>query len=172
MQWTGARLVLFEAVNTSTPLRFNQLNSTLSQGYLKNTNNNFPNLGLHNRLGYLESSADITKTPIDVTNVGHVFGRYGQGEATMPSKNYPFLWAEQKQTYKPGMLVSLFPETITDVGLNSALKSIQIDAMALPFTNLNSLTTPATPEKPMALQDLGGAYLAASMVWIASFFIC
>lgn len=26
------------------------------------------------------------------TNAGHVFGRLGQGELTMPGKSAPFLW--------------------------------------------------------------------------------
>jgi len=53
---------------------------------------------------------------------GHIFGRFGQGPATSYATADPFLWGTAAAANAGGMLVSFFPGTDADVGLNATAK--------------------------------------------------
>lgn len=79
------------------------------------------------RKGYLSSTGDNSGT--DTSNVGHVFGRLGEGNANMPGVSAPFYWGESVATgLKPGIMVSLFPQGDSDPGLDSSAKKIVIES--------------------------------------------
>lgn len=86
--------MLDQAVKSKDPLAFDKIDKTKKGAYLKNINNNFPNIGMHNRIGYISMSQDFLATDIEVSWAGHVFGRYGQGTNAMPDKVNPFVWFE------------------------------------------------------------------------------
>lgn len=73
---------------------------------------NMPNIMQHTRIGYLTPTADTSAiTTAASAYAGHVFGRLGQGEKTMPGNQKPFYWGAIVGTYIPGMMISFFPET-------------------------------------------------------------
>lgn len=87
--------------------------------YLKNGNTNMPTMDFATRSSYLRSMFDVTSStgytltsadPLVTRDVGHIFGRLGQGRETMPGDgNRAFYWGEELNTNRPSMLLSLFP---------------------------------------------------------------
>jgi hypothetical protein len=61
------------------------------------------------RSGYLSSTPD--DSGFTVTDVGHVFGRLGEGNENYPGVKNPFYWGPESTANTPGMIVSLFPDT-------------------------------------------------------------
>lgn len=74
-----------------------------------------PDAATATRKGYLMASKDGTT----IANVGHVFGRLGEGEKNFPDKNAPFYWGTKSDANTPGIEIALFPETEGDAGLTS-----------------------------------------------------
>lgn len=79
------------------------------------------------KIGFLQSSQNTVRTSEleVVANVGHVFGRWGQGQATMPDyddengnsvDNLAFQWSARDANIHT-MMVSLFPVDPVDAGI-------------------------------------------------------
>lgn len=117
--------------------------------YLKQTvsaPNNEPYFYSSTRIGYLAPSGDMSVgAPTLDTTAGHVFGRLGQGENTMPGKYAPFLWAASQASYRAGMLISFFPEAEADTGLNLETSTIEMVVQGADYLALNSITAPTQP---------------------------
>jgi len=82
----------------------------------------------HGRIGYLLSGADRSKTGA-VTNVGHVWGRFGEGEKTLYTNTAPFFFGEVASTSLPGVQISVFPGRAATSAL-AASKTIEFKAMS------------------------------------------
>lgn len=85
--------------------------------------------------GFLQASTNTASTTTtEIANVGHVFGRMGEGERTMPSYtlnsvsviNTAFQWKDPAVA-KHGMMFSILPTSQADSGL-AATKKIEIKA--------------------------------------------
>ena len=99
------------------------------------------------RIGYLAPSDDKTASTVTLgANVGHVFGRYGQGADTMPDAHKPFVWYEAAASHVSGMYISYFPEAYGDTGLGSG-KVITMSVAARDYLTLSGdvLTVPTMP---------------------------
>lgn len=82
----------------------------------------------HARIGYLLSGADRTKTGA-VTNVGHVWGRFGEGDKTLYTNTAPFFYGEVASAALPGLQISVFPGRAATTALASG-KTITFAAMS------------------------------------------
>lgn len=120
-----------------------------------------PDVKMATRKGYLSSTGDNSST--DTTNVGHVFGRLGEGNANMPGVSAPFYWGTVEAAKKPGIMVSLFPQGDSDQGLDSSAKKIIIEAKSYAFASLASFDVPSLPTKASNPDSLGSSMLGGSM---------
>ena len=109
----------------------------------------------HTRLGYLQASNDTSKTgttagaAATLENVGHTFGRLGEGSASYPLTTTAFYWGDKLAANTPGMLVSIFPEADTDTGIDTATtKSVTIIAKAVAWANNADFKAPDQPGLP------------------------
>lgn len=78
------------------------------------------------RTGFLQASTDIALfTSAQIQNVGHVFGRLGQGERTMPNylAQFAFQWSNPTPN-DHGMMISILPVVPTDTTGLTAGKTI------------------------------------------------
>jgi hypothetical protein len=92
MAFTGPAMKLKQATTTS-PVTWDTVKGGTDQtAYLAYSTTNNPGVGFATRSGYLTSTADDTGTI--VTDVGHVFGRLGEGNKNMPDVRPPFYWGE------------------------------------------------------------------------------
>jgi hypothetical protein len=77
-----------------------------------------------------------------VSDAGHVFGRLGEGNGNYPGVSAPFYWGAVVNTNTPSILVSLFPDSDSDAGLNSATEKIIIEGKAYTWTTMESFNAP------------------------------
>ena len=81
-------------------------------------------------------TSSSTTTPATTTTLassGRVWGRLGQGTATLGANSAPFYYGLTASGQKPGMMVSLLPNVPGDTGLAASGKQIQIDGKAYKF---------------------------------------
>lgn len=125
--------------------------------------------------GFLQVSTDITvKTTASIANVGHVYGRLGQGEATMPSFAGQTAWQwYDNSKFDKGMLLSLLPIDPSQTGL-AVNEEIQIKAEVVKWADHKLW---AVPEYPTIADDpypentsvmLGAGLLVSSALVAAS----
>jgi hypothetical protein len=128
-----------------------------------------PNTPGKAKIGYYASSTDTaTTTAASLTYSGKVFGRLGQGLGTMPGVA-PYYWNPGTAATKPTIVVSIFPDTEADAGLDAATKYVKIEATAAKFEDLANYGAPAQPaaaENPVAA--LGAQFLAATFISAAA----
>jgi hypothetical protein len=126
------------------------------------------NLGKAKKGYYASSSDTAVLTAASLTYSGKVFGRLGQGKGNMPGVA-PFYWNYAVAATKPTIVVSIFPETETDVGLDTAAKFVKIEATAIAWednANFGAPAQPAAAENPVAA--LGAQFLAATFISAAA----
>jgi len=112
----------------STPITWDSIKSgTDLTAYLAYSTTNMPVAGAATRRGYLQSATD-TSTATSVTNVGHTFGRLGEGKLSYYSSTTPFYWGESATANRPKINLSIFPDADTDAGLNGATKFVTFTA--------------------------------------------
>lgn len=70
-------------------------------------------------------------TTTTLASSGRVFGRLGQGTATLDTKSSPFYYGKTASGQIPGMMISLLPNAPADTGLAASGKQIVIDAKAV-----------------------------------------
>jgi len=93
------------------------------------------------------------------TSVGHVFGRLGQGDATVEMGSNPFLWTAVVTETKAGMLLGFYPTTDADVGLATG-EVVTISFKAKTWTSLSSFNKPGQPGAPTEPMKAGASMLA------------
>lgn len=123
---------------------------------------NNPAVGYATRKGYLVSTPDASGT--SVTDVGHLFGRLGVGNANYPGVNMPYYWGASADTNTPSIQVSFFPETDSEGGLNAPAKEIVLEGMAYAWTDQTPWDVPTQPSAASLPEEAGARALAASMV--------
>jgi len=129
-----------------------------------------------NRLGHLYPDIDTTVTTstspvaVKVADVGHVFGRLGQGKlANVGADVSPWKFATSA-TEKPTMMVSIFPSGKTYDVPAAADKAILLDVSekASLAAGKSPFDTPAfSPATPLTLKT-GGLALAAGFASLAA----
>lgn len=101
------------------------------------------------RTGFLQANVAET-TAVLPQNVGHIFGRMGQGERTSwmngeGLRMLPFAWDDMSaSTSRKSMMVSLLPIRVTDDGLTSA-KNITMQVTVLKFWDKTTFVEPVQP---------------------------
>jgi len=126
----------------------------------------------HNRMTYLVAAADKT-TKGAITNVGHTFGRFGQGKQTTLANASPFVWNAAATGNKPGLMVSLFADYTADKDAmatawsdwsvtsgNAADISYNVKTLAA----MTDFAPPATPAAATAIADGASKLAVASLV--------
>lgn len=123
----------------------------------------------HGRIGYLNASLDISATTIDVTNIGHIWGRLGQGKMNVYDNALPFVFEKSDEaTNKAGMNISTFPSDDNQSGLATADKNT-FKAVAKAFVSFDTFKYMARPggaENPTNV--LGAKALAATGLAVAA----
>jgi len=115
---------------------------------LKFSTTNDPDVLFSTRQGYLVSTGDASGTT--VTDVGHVFGRFGEGNGNYPGVAQPFYWGTSVVGNKPTINISLFPNTDGSTGgLDSPSKEIVIEGMADTWVDVSSFNMPTQPDAPL-----------------------
>jgi len=126
-----------------------------------------PAAKFHTRKGYLVSTADNSGT--SVTDVGHVFGRLGEGNGNYPGVAKPFYWGTPVTgTDKSAIMISLFPETYDDAGLDSTAKEIVVEGKAYEWEAVTSFDSPTQPAATTEAKVGAYGLAAASFIAIAS----
>lgn len=139
--WEGPSLKLKQAF-AATPITWTTVKTKKDAAYLANSTTNMPSEKFSYRQGFLTTTPD--STGLTVTNVGHVFGRLGEGAKNYPGDTYlPVYWNDVATTNSPGMMVSLFGAVDSDTGLNSNTKSNVIEAKAYGWADLDSFNVPS-----------------------------
>ena len=133
---------------------------------------NNPSESFSHRTGFLQAAADSSVAIAAAVGVGHVFGRFGQGLATLPdgdSAVAPFYWGTIEAGKRPGMYLSIYPEADAETGLTGTTDTIVFSAMAKEFAALSSFGVPAVPSADADPEaELGSIALSASMVAVAT----
>lgn len=94
------------------------------------------------------TSIDISKTgKTAVGDVGHVFGKLGQGYPTDPAMANAFYWGKEDKTLAPGMMISIFPKADADTGLATG-KKIELGAYQSKWDSVEVYAPPPQPPKP------------------------
>lgn len=118
------------------------------------------------RVGYICLTSDDSKVGDSTTlaSSGRVFGRLGQGTATLAANTSPFYYGKTASGQVPGMMISLLPNVIGDAGLDGATKKIEIEAIAKTF-DTTTFNAPGQPSKSAAPMDppAGAKYLSAGI---------
>jgi hypothetical protein len=99
-----------------------------------------PDAASATRKGFLASTPDASGTT--VTDVGHVFGRLGEGNLNMPGVSLPFYWGDSNAANAPGIMISVFPNIDADAGLNTASSKIEIEGKTYAWANVDDFTAP------------------------------
>lgn len=76
----------------------------------------------HSRKGYALSGPDKSKTGA-IANIGHVWGRFGEGAATMYDTVKPFRYTKEDSAHLPGLQISVFPELLATTALATGKKT-------------------------------------------------
>jgi hypothetical protein len=90
-----------------------------------------PLAGLGNKWGYLQATDDTTSTVTSTTakHAGKSFGRLGQADSTMPDMISPWKWDHTAATTNTAtMMISFFPSTSADLGLDDTTKKVKFTA--------------------------------------------
>jgi len=117
------------------------------------------------RCGYLYSTDDLsTKT---VAQTGHVFGRLGQGDMTLPAKNSAFYYGTPASADKASMQLSFFPTVDADAGLDTDAKYVKGDATVQSWMNLGQYGQPGRPSAAAAPKDMGAKHISAGIAALA-----
>jgi hypothetical protein len=107
IEYSGPKLKLEDPVKT-TPVNWSAVAASIDKtAYLAYLTTNMPVSGAATRRGYIAATSDDTGT--SVANVGHVFGRLGEGEANYPGNSAPFYWGTAAGSNTPGIMVSFWP---------------------------------------------------------------
>jgi hypothetical protein len=168
--YKGPNLNLLKALET-TPVTWKATwTEQGSDAVLRNGATNAPSVDFATRTGFLQSTADqaATDKAAAIRGVGHVFGRLGQGVASYPGNAKAFYWGKVEAANRPGMLVSAFPNTDSDVGLDATTKNVTIVAKAVPWIDLADFVAPPQPDLPAeAKKDpraAGASSIAAGLI--------
>lgn len=117
-----------------------------------------------NRMGYMSASYDssVATTPAAGEFAGRVYGRLGEGDATLPGASAPWVWKKPATGDTPGMQVSLFPQTNSATGLGTT-KVINVDVTPKEWGSESEFAAPAQPGAPANPADaIAAAHLAAT----------
>jgi len=101
----------------------NKDNVGLTALYDREINPSVSDYKSYNRLSYLYASNDTAATAVQ--KVGHVFGRLGQGDKTMPDGDKPFIWASTTGVVAHTM-IGVYPSNSDDAGISADSKKIYI----------------------------------------------
>lgn len=123
----------------------------------------------HGRIGYIQSALVADATTIDVTNIGHIWGRLGQGKMNVYDHNAPFVFGSSSAaTNKAGMNISAFPSDETVSGLTTT-NTNTFKAIGKAFASNDSfkfMARPGAAENPTNV--LGAKALAATGLAVAA----
>ena len=102
------------------------------------------------KTGFLQASTNTASfTAAEVENVGHVFGRLGQGARTLPTYGgqTAFAWNDETATAQSahGMMFSILPTVPGDTTGLAAGKPIDFVVQAVPFATLADSGMPTQP---------------------------
>jgi len=102
--------------------------------------------------------------PLSPQYVGHTFGLYGQGNATMPGANNAFwVGASNATTNAGGMMISVFPNDATSAAY-SGDQNITITAKTVAWnTGVFPLAAPVPPQAPMMPVAMNAKFIAAGV---------
>lgn len=128
------------------------------------------------RSGFLQASTNTASTTTtEIANVGHVFGRMGQGERTMSTytlngatiTNTSFQWKAPADNAH-AMMINILPTAPEDAGL-SATKRIKIETKLLAFAAAADLQIPVQPAAATATDKVASAnYLILSTATVVA----
>lgn len=178
--WEGPNMDLSKAWGTGA-VAWADMTIKENYTYLKTKDGlNKPTDAFHNRMGYLQTSADVSGAEPKVEYVSHIMGKLGQGapnamifdkskeaqgekpsgeegapqdaktdkDGKGPKAPAPFMWGEPKTDNTPTVMVSIFPNVVTDTGLDAAGKVIQIEARASKWQAKDDTKKPDVPSAP------------------------
>lgn len=104
--------------------------------------------------GFIAATPDSTAVPPLPTYAGHVFGLFGQGNATMPADDIAiagdFLLTYGSETF--GMMVSIFPYDMNTANM-AAGNSIDIEVKTVTFKEMSDIRVPYTPTPVTIVTD-------------------
>jgi len=123
---------------------------------------NQPDALFHTRQGYLVSTPDNSGT--SVTDVGHLFGRLGEGNKGMPGVSNPFYWGTTTTGDKSSIMISLFPDTDTEPGLDGTAKEIVIEGKSYTWESLDNFLVPTQPAAAINPDANSMALMASTLV--------
>lgn len=117
----------------------------------------------YTKMGALRATADTSKTTVD--NVSHLFGKFGQGEATDYDKQSPFFWGVETSGDKSTIQITVIAGDSGDTGLAAAAKYVKFTAKAKAWAKLDSYKVEGQPAAPGTVNKGpfdGSTYLAGS----------
>lgn len=125
--------------------------------------NDAPNVRKANS-GFINAYAVTDTYPLNPQYVGHTFGLYGQGAATMPGANNAFwVGASNATTNAGGMMVSIFPNNAASAAYSGS-QNITITAKTVAWnTGVFPLNAPVPPPAPMMPVAMNAKYIAAGV---------
>lgn len=98
--------------------------------------------------------------------VGHVFGKLGQGTATLPAGNKGWAWQKMATTNTPGILVSVLPSV--QAATLADKKNITVEASGLGWHNQDDFDLPAWPAAATDPDTTGAVVLAATLIAVST----
>jgi hypothetical protein len=123
----------------------------------------------HGRMGYIQSSLVADAATIVVTNIGHIWGRLGQGKMNVYDHNAPFVFGlTAAATNLAGMNISTFPYDDAVTGL-AGTNTNTFKAIGKAFASFDSfkfMARPGAAENPTNV--LGAKALAATGLAVAA----
>jgi len=123
------------------------------------------------RTGFLQASTAVSSViAASYTNVGHVFGRLGQGAATTPGATgvkAPFQWftPDNKHT----MLVSILPVDHTSTQMVASTDEIDFVFTAAAFENNANIKPPTRPIAAIPPNPVSAIYIQGASAALACF---
>lgn len=165
--FSGPRLSLNRAFDT-TAVTFTVIKAKpadyLQTAWIKSDTNSAGSAG-SSRLAFLQSADTATLTTTG--QVGHVFGKLGQGTAALPdATNKGFAWAKSEAANTPTILVNLIPSVAASTLADK--KTITVNAAPLGWHAATDFDLPAVPGKAADPDNLGAKALAATLVAAAA----
>lgn len=95
-----------------------------------------------NRIGYLYANPSSTATA--KANVGHVFGRLGEGTDTLPANVSPIYFGATTSK-KPAMILGVYPLTAAETGITDATKQTKFTVAGKAWGALDLNLPPSQP---------------------------
>jgi len=86
------------------------------------------------RLTYLVVTSDSSETALSA-DVGHIYGRLGQGDLTVPDTHIAFAPVSPVQTPTAGMMVSVFPSENGSTGLTAETEFVNFEMAEVALFN-------------------------------------